>query len=168
MAMKADIRVHAQFPKHVSQGIPIDLDASNWEWRHCLTFPVDRIALLSTKPFKWVRYATGIIVGAQGDLSHERDSLALVNYEDVAHPTSIELFYHVSDEEKLNMFPLDQDLMKARTVTSSRATYRRGRFRARVEKRDETCVLTGAPENYCDAAHMIGFSKGDKVCVFSF
>ena len=54
------------------------------------------------------------------------------------------------------------------TSTSTTTTGRRD-FTDRVWARDQTCVITGAPQLICQAAHLIPRSKGDNVRVtFSF
>jgi len=73
--LPAIISVHAQFPKNVVPNTEHDLDPTNWEWEKCLAFPVNRLNDLrfSLKPYKWIRYATGIIIGARGELCTERN-----------------------------------------------------------------------------------------------
>ena len=67
----AIISVHVQFPKIIVLDTKLDVDPTNWEWKKCLAFPVSRLNELgfSLKPYKWIRYATGIVVGARGDLA---------------------------------------------------------------------------------------------------
>jgi hypothetical protein len=48
-------------------------------------------------------------------------------------------------------------------VTSSEMTPRRSNFRRDVIERDFQCVVTLTPAEWCDAAHIIPKSKGDKV-----
>ncbi|TFY63086.1 hypothetical protein EVG20_g6467 [Dentipellis fragilis] len=131
--MPATILVYTQFPTTVSRRIPND-----WKWTRTLAFPLDDLAKLklSPTPFKWIRYATGVVVGAQGDLSHQRDSVALVNYDDPLPGESLELYYHVSDEKKLHMFPLDPLLANSRTATPSAKSTRQANFGGEVMQRD--------------------------------
>ena len=59
----AIISVHAQFPKNVSPNTKPELAPTNWEWRQCLAFPVDKLNSLgfSSKPYKCIRFATGVV-----------------------------------------------------------------------------------------------------------
>src|SRR6266403_4885263 len=73
--LPAIISVHVQFPKNVILNTELDLDQSNWEWNKSLAFPVSKLKnlRLSLKPYKWIRYATGIVMGARGELCTERE-----------------------------------------------------------------------------------------------
>jgi hypothetical protein len=139
-----------------------------WEWQKCLVFPVSKLNDLqfSSKPYKWIRYCTGVVVGARGELSTERDSPnpVTMDYDSGISGVSIDLdlYYHIADQEKRRMFPIDGKIVGPRTVTSSRTSTRRDEFFEDVVVRDERCVVTGDSE-YCDAAHLLPHSKGDKV-----
>ena len=164
---EAHISVHAQFPQilvlETEQGH--DLDPANWEWEKCLIFPVSKLnnLRLSSKPYKWIRFATGIVMGAHGDLCTERDLPVPIDYDSGLSAVSIDLYYHTSDQEKRRMFPVDPKISDARTVTSSRTSTRRGDFRADVLHRDGDCVATGVPPTYCDAVHLLPHSNGNMV-----
>ncbi|KAI0246989.1 hypothetical protein BJV78DRAFT_1249580 [Lactifluus subvellereus] len=158
------IRVHAQFPKVLIPHTELDLSLDNWVWAHCLTFPIDKLndLLFSSKPYKWIRYATGSVVGARGELSTECALPIAIDYDSPLSSVSIDLYYHTTNEEKLCIFPLDPSLANTRIVTSSQTSTRRDNFRADVEERDgRRCVVTSAPHNQCDAAHLLPHSKGD-------
>jgi len=163
----AIISVYAQFPKNVMSNTELDLDSSNWEWKKCLVFPVDRLNTLkfSSKLFKWIRYATGIVVGAHGDLCAEPDlpNPVPIDYDSCLSAVSTNLYYHTTDQEKRRMVPIDPKLADTRTVTSSWTSTRQDDFWDEVEDRDGTCVLTGHPESVCNAAHLLPHSKGDTV-----
>ena len=133
-----EIKVFAMFPT--------DSGRSNWTWVHCLTFELAALNELhfSSKPYKWIRYATGIVVGAQGDLSSERNSPDnVMNYDDDLISTSANLYYHISPAEKQRMFPTDPDMCRT-YITSSDATVRREALRSDLVARDGVCVLTQA------------------------
>ncbi len=101
-ATELDIKVFAMFPT--------GSEPSNWTWVHCLTFELATLTELhfSSKPFKWIRYATGIVVGAQGHLSFEPNSPDdVMNYDDDLTSTSANLYYHVSPAERRRMFLTD-------------------------------------------------------------
>lgn len=161
------ISVHAQFPKNVVLGSELELDPANWEWKKCLAFPVSRLNDLrfSLKPYKWIRYTTGIIIGARGELCIERDSPNPnpIDYNSDLSAVSIDLYYHTADQEKRLMFPIDPNLADTSTLTSSRTSTRRDNFCWDVEDRDENCVLTGDPPVVCEAVHLIPQCTGDTV-----
>jgi hypothetical protein len=161
------ISVHTQLPKNVMPNTEVDLDPTNWEWKEILAFPVSRLSDLrfSLKPYKWIRYATGIVIGVRGELCTERDlpNPVPIDYDSGLSAVSIDLYYHTTDQEKRYIFPIDPKLVGARTVTSSRTSTRRDDFHDEVENRDEVCVVTGGPGFPCDAAHLLPHSKGDKV-----
>ena len=166
--LEAFISVYAQFPQNVVLDTEHDLNPANWEWEKCLTFPVSELNNLrfSLKPYKWIRFATGIVMGAHGELCIERDSPhpVPIEYDSGLSAVSIDLYYHTSDQEKRRMFPIDPKLADIGTVTSSRTSTRRVNFRAVVQSRDRGCVVTGHPPKFCDAAHLIPHRKGSTVC----
>ena len=161
-----EIRVYALFPHAVATSRDlIDVQPSNWHWVHCLTLLVETLNALqfSQRPHKWIRYAIGVIVGAEGDLSSLPDSLNVVDYNAVLPAESTALYYHTSEEERRRMFPIDPDIGRT-NIASSVATTRRARFHDDVAERDgRTCVLTGVDEEFCDAVHLLAHSKGDRV-----
>ncbi|KAJ2917894.1 hypothetical protein MD484_g2508, partial [Candolleomyces efflorescens] len=162
----AEIQVYAPFPRTLGLDAQHSLDPSNWRWVHCLTLPIEKLGTLqfSSKPYKWIRYGIGVVVGAQGDLSYSRDSPlpTLVDYDTGILPAeSIVLYYHTNDEERRRMFPTDPKIGHT-SVTSSVATSRRSQFRTEVEKRDGgRCTLSGIDHEGCDAAHLLPHSKGN-------
>lgn len=174
----AVITVFASFPTEIT--VPPNLLPDNWRWVACLTLPVDKLLQLklSLKPYKWIRYAIGVVVGAQGHLSTSSDPLSRltvdhnINANEFLTQHTSELYYHLSDAEKVLMFPIDPDLGRTNTscystASDSAATSHRVRFRQDVKDRDgEACVLTGYGIPVCDALHLLAHSKGDKVCTF--
>lgn len=161
--MNAEITVYAELPFSLTK--PLDLAPENWSWVHCLTFPVgDLLRLkLSSKLYKWIRYATGVVVGAQGDLFDVEGRL--INYDSDLPPASIALRYHLSDAEKRRMFPIDPHFACS-TVSSSVTTAGVPDFYRNVEIRDRACLVTGDGPSACDATHLVAHSKGDLVCHF--
>ncbi|KAI0289830.1 hypothetical protein BC826DRAFT_970734 [Russula brevipes] len=153
------------FPKDVVPHLEVNLGTSNWEWEECLAFPVSKLSNLqfSSKPYKWIRYAIGVVVGARGDLCTERDlpNPIPIDYNSVLSSTSIDLYYHTTDQEKRRMFPIGLRLNNTSTVTSSTVSTRRERFCQDVEERDGACVVTGGPASICQAAHILPHSIGD-------
>src|SRR6266478_3998202 len=130
--LTAIISVHAQFPKN--------LEPTNWEWKQSLAIPVSRLNDLqfSLKPYKWIRYATGIVIGACGELCTECDlsNPVPIDYNSGLPAVSMDLYYHTTDQEKRHMFPLDPNLADTRTMTSSRTSTARDNFHGDVEGRD--------------------------------
>jgi len=165
--LAAIISVHAQFPKNVVPNTELDLDPTNWQWKECLAFPISALNNLrfSLKPYKWIRYATGIVIGAHGDLCTQRDlpNPIPIDYNSCLSAPSTDLYYHTTDQEKRRMFPIDPRLADTRTLTSSRTSTGRDNFRGDVGRRDGRCVLTGYPAYLCQAAHFLPHSKGDTV-----
>ena len=165
---EAIISVYAQFPQDVVPNAEHNFDSTNWEWEKCLTgtFPVSELDDLgfSLKPYRWIRFATGIVMGVHGELCVERDfNSTPIDYDSGLSAVSIDLFYHTTDEEKRRMFPIDPKLADSRTITSSGTSTRRADLRDDVEHRDESCVVTGGPSAICKAAHLLPHSKGDTV-----
>ena len=161
-----EIQVYALLPHAVSLVGGLDVDPSNWHWVHCLTLPVETVNALqfSQRPYKWIRYAIGAIVGAKGHLSSRPDSLNVVDYNAVLPAESTALYYHTSEEERRRMFPVDPDIGRTH-ITSGVTTTRRTRFHDDVAERDgRTCVLTGMIHGVCDAVHLLAHSKGNEVC----
>jgi hypothetical protein len=80
-----NIRVYAQFvsnpPPNGDEEQRGWLDSSNWKWTNCLTFPVENLNTFSRSPYKWIRYATGIVVGAHGHLFPQQDSATPIVYD---------------------------------------------------------------------------------------
>lgn len=154
------IRIHAQFGTSASATSP---------WHHFLKFPVNDLNRLqfSNKPYKWLRYAAGVVIGAEGHLQYDRDaSSPIVNYNAESLPdVDTDLYYHVSDTERENMFPLDPQFANDECTTSTGASsVGRADFRRRVMARDEgLCVVSDLAPESCDAVHLVPFSKGDMV-----
>jgi hypothetical protein len=64
---QARITVYASLPRIVANhGADIDLHPVNWEWVPCLVFTVVRLNALrlSRRPYKWIRYAIGVVIGS--------------------------------------------------------------------------------------------------------
>lgn len=160
-----EIQVYTSFLRVVALGAELNLNADNWHWVLCLTLPLKTLDVLqfSPRPYEWIRYAIGIVVGAVGDLSSSSDSLNIVDYNAGLPAESVALYYYASDDERRRMFPADPNI--ARTmITSSVATTRRSQFRSEVAERDgHECVLTGLNEVLCHAVHLLAHSKGDTV-----
>ena len=165
----SEIQVYAPFPHTVALGDNLDIDPTNWRWFHCLTFPLETLHKhqFSHKPYKWIRYAIGVVAGMQGHLSLSRDSLEIMDYDDGLPRESVVLYYHTSDEEKRRMFPTDPNIGRT-IITSSVTTSQRARFRDGVLERDERrCVLSDMAGKVCDAVHLVAHGKGDVVCYLS-
>jgi len=159
----AEIRVSAQFPQSPNHR---DLSPQNWRWIHFLTFPVDKINhpnfRISHYPYKWIRFAAGSILGVNGHLSTDRDSLQLVSYGDQDLPSqSIDLFFTVANTDKPRIYLVDR-LLRKESVSSVEGSRRRAHFRRDVIERDRFCVLTGREPDYCDAVHMLPHMRGDE------
>src|ERR1700730_13513638 len=101
------ISVYAQFPQNVVPNSELFLDPTNWKWEQCLAFLVREVnnSRFSLKPYKWIRYATGIVMGARGELCAERDfpDPIPIDYDSGLSAVSIDLYYHTTDQEKRRM-----------------------------------------------------------------
>jgi len=160
-----EIQVYATFPHPVALGTDLNVDPSNWHWVHCLTLPVETLKTLnfSQQPYKWIRYATGVVVGAEGHLSFSHNLPDVLEYDDDLPVDSTVLYYHTSDEEKRRMFPVDPSIGHTR-ITSSVSMSRVDDFRSVIVERDgNMCVLTRIRGRLCDAVHLLAHSKGDEV-----
>ena len=166
MAEPVIFSVHCQLPEDIEPD-NLNLDQNNWKWNKVLEFPADKLEELRLlKPYKWIRFAIGIVVGAHGELRREPDlsNSVPINYDDSRLPgVKTDLYYHTTDEEKGQMFPFDPELANAKVVTPSQTSTRRSHFRDDVARRDgQRCVVT-RDFPYNQAAHLIPHSKGDTV-----
>lgn len=157
------ICVHAKLPTDPEPSESVD----DWQWTLILKFPIHKLRALrfSNKPYKWIRYATGVVLGAQGHLHRGEGATSdLVTYEvDTLPDETTKLYYHIPEDEVERMLPVDPyfaDELK----TSTAATSRRRKFRHDVKLRDsKRCIMTGFGARYCDAAHLVPFRKTDLV-----
>jgi hypothetical protein len=123
-----------------------------------------RTPWFSHKPYKWIRYAIGVVVGAEGDLSTSPDSFVSVDVDAVLPAVSVDLCYHPALEERKRMFPIDPSGERTH-ITSSVNFSQRSDFCVDVGERDRRrCLLSGMKEIFCDAVHILPLSKGDAVC----
>jgi hypothetical protein len=131
----------------------------------CLLLLIDTLVecKFSRKPYKWIRYATGPVIGTYGNLSANQHSpTPIVNYEDGCfRPGS--LHYHMDDIEERRMFPLDSIATRNPLSTSSEETTRRCDFRDDLVERDGRCILTQRLELRCAHVHLLPYCKGDEV-----
>ena len=164
------INVYASLPQNVILDTGNSLRRTDWSWVHCLSLPIEELneLRLSHRPYKWIRYAIGVVLGAEGALSTSRDPQDIVNYDSASLSAgSADLYYHTSEEERERVFPVEPHIL--RTHTTSSPTTRRETFLEDVAERDAAlCVLTGMDGIYCAVAHLLTHSKDDKVYFFRF
>ncbi|KAH8980747.1 hypothetical protein EDB86DRAFT_3134631 [Lactarius hatsudake] len=74
------IIVNTSFPRKVVRGANLDLRPSNWNWVQCLTLPLETLQTqqFSHRPYKWIRYAIGVVIGASGNLYTTPDLSGIV------------------------------------------------------------------------------------------
>ena len=86
MVAPSQINVYASLPQNVVLGDGHSLPCANWCWVHCLSLPLEELNTLqlSQRPYKWFRYAIGVVVGAEGVLSASCNSHDIVDYDDTA------------------------------------------------------------------------------------
>ncbi|KZP16674.1 hypothetical protein FIBSPDRAFT_865632 [Athelia psychrophila] len=165
---ESEIKVYTPLPLDVQFGDNLQGHHTDRRWVHCLNIPTKKLNALqfSHRPYKWIRYATGVVLGAEGVLSTSPDSPTPVedSIVTVLPAETSSLYYHISNEEEQRMFPVDPRIGRTR-VTSSAGTSRRTDFRIQVARRDgNRCVLTRSIPRACQAVHLLSHSKGDTVC----
>ncbi|KAH8994546.1 hypothetical protein EDB92DRAFT_2113349 [Lactarius akahatsu] len=77
----------------------------------------------SHRPYKWIRYAIGVVVGAFGDLSTTPDLSGVVDYNAGLPADSIDLYYHTDEDERRRMFPIDPDIVRTQLTTRVSAKF---------------------------------------------
>ncbi|KAK0205828.1 hypothetical protein DFS33DRAFT_1380908 [Desarmillaria ectypa] len=135
----------------------LDLPTST-DWVRCLEIPTHRLREFTLMPYKWARHAASCIIGAEGDLSIDPNSTDFTGFDYDAPLHPYDLYYHIHGR----IFPIDPDFENDSVSTQSELLSRSSRFRASIVRRDESCVITHADARYCEAAHIIGHSKGDQ------
>ncbi len=160
----ATVRVYVQLPC----SIPVTLksDLPHWNWHHILSIPVSILNehRFSLKPYKWIRFAAGIIFGVRGHLKPSKQpNDASCDYEigELANE-SFDVYYHILPEQIARLQPVDPEIFDERlavTHTSSRAST----YRHNVGERDgHCCVLTGFVQG-CEAVHVVPHVKSNEV-----
>ena len=133
---------------------------------HSIAFNARRY---STRPYKWMRFVTVIIIGAIDVLSPECGDSPCPQSCDYdlsgdLPEQSLDLYYHTSDEEKKQMVPIDPDFVRE-NISVTHPSLCAPNFRRNVSARDGArCVLTEKHSDICDAAHIVPVGKGDEVC----
>ncbi|TFK86091.1 hypothetical protein K466DRAFT_663995 [Polyporus arcularius HHB13444] len=159
----ATVRVFVQLP----DSIPVapNPDLAHWDWRHILSIPVSILNehRFSLKPYKWIRFAAGIIFGVIGHLKPSKQpNDASCDYEigELANE-SFDVYYHTLPEQIARLQPVDPDIFDERlavTHTSSRAST----YRHNVGERDgHCCVLTDFVQG-CEAVHVVPHVKSNE------
>jgi hypothetical protein len=97
----AQINVYASLPLTVATSGDLDLNPNNWCWVHCLTFSLGTLNALhsSQKSYKWICYAIGVVIGAEGALCTSPALPIAVDYNAALPTQSINLYYHTSNKE---------------------------------------------------------------------
>ncbi|KAI0294650.1 hypothetical protein B0F90DRAFT_1755259 [Multifurca ochricompacta] len=151
------INVYASLLK--KPGSNIDPGPSDQNWILALRIPTNKVPF---RCYKWVLFAISVVTGAQGTLSTRPYTLHPVDFTGGLPTENVSLYYHISEEEKQRMLPIDPEPRLINTnVTSSVATTRQQYFHDSLVLRDGSCVLTGCSKLLCDGAHLISHCKGD-------
>ena len=141
----------------------VDLDLCNWSWVHVLVLPVDKLASLSfiVKPYKWIRFVAGAILGAHGRLSWSPDSAdPSVDYDAPLPTESQTVYYHCEESERDFVFPVDPHMIEDDPDVFTCDP----QFRFEVENRDGgKCVVTGDSPLVCSAAYIVPHDRGNAV-----
>ena len=167
MADQCIVRIYAQFPVDINALESSSLD-DGWEWAHCLSFPVQVLNhpgfRISRYPYKWIRFATGVVLGVKGHLSTSKDIHGIVPYNEENISTgTVDLYFIALQSDMPNMLPVDPNV-RQEWITSREESGRQTDFRSSVMQRDaNVCVLNGAPPVLCAAVHVLARSKGDAV-----
>ncbi|KAG6834888.1 hypothetical protein H0H93_006637 [Arthromyces matolae] len=111
------------------------------------------------RPHAFLRHVLFAVCGIKGHLFIDGvDSQPVqVDYDSV---DIREKYIYISDPGNEPAF-IDIDGLNSE-VTTSALTPRRLKFHKGVVKRDGVCLITGDPEEVCQAAHIIAHSKGDE------
>ncbi|OBZ79021.1 hypothetical protein A0H81_00088 [Grifola frondosa] len=134
-----------------------------WVWVQGLSIPKTHIFGFSVKPYKWIRFVAGALLGAKGILCDSLDTNAVeIDYDRPLIPGDSALYYHTDPTEQERFFPLDPSLACSSSSCNASSTSSRFQtFRNNVVARDVTCVLSGTRTNLCEAAHLISHTKGN-------
>jgi hypothetical protein len=125
-----------------------------------LSVPITDVQELSSKPLKWLRYAIGSVLGAEGSLEKYGENDRTVDFEDPLPSCHHFLYVPISPIRFVDIHGLDH-LPSSQFTTESRTG-----FWDDVMKRDETCVVSNNFAEFCEASHLIPHSKGSEVCRF--
>ncbi|KAL6297954.1 hypothetical protein BKA93DRAFT_813170, partial [Sparassis latifolia] len=110
-------------------------------------------------------FITGVVLGAEGILCATDNADAIeIDYDRPLIDGNFSLYFHVTPAELSRMFPLDPYVAEPYCATGSTTEACCDGFRDEVEGRDVRCVASDALAVMCDAAHLIGQSKGD-ICI---
>ena len=112
------INVHVSLPRAVESGGSTDVNPSNWRWIHCLTLLLQTVQTLNTlhasqKPYKWIRYAIGVVTGAEGIFCTSPDLQTVVDDNADLPADSVDRYYHTGVEERERTFPIDPDITRS-------------------------------------------------------
>ncbi|KAF8578422.1 hypothetical protein K439DRAFT_1638852 [Ramaria rubella] len=120
-----------------------------------LEVPVSCVSNYPIKPFKWLRYITGVILGTEGDLLTPNGEV--MDYEQTG-PIHKKLSYQPNSVVKFLDPSAINHLQSSQFTTESRVE-----FRDAIEERDHKCVTGQFNARHCIAAHLIPHSKGNQV-----
>ncbi|KAL4245513.1 hypothetical protein ABKN59_009829 [Abortiporus biennis] len=136
------------------------------QWYPSLAIPLSDFSHFSNSPRRWLAYLAFTLTGLVGKLRSDKDdpSSSELNLDSSDPITKYRAYYYVVDHDT-EITPVDPDLENASISDSSSFSSPRGRdamFRSRVIDRDRTCIVDGAYEEDCEAAHIIGSSLGNE------
>lgn len=122
-----------------------------------LKIPVSDVLKYSSKPLKWIRYVTGVVLGTQGILlSLDGD------HQDIDVETDNTTWRNLLFVEDRDIRFIDHDGLN-HCKSSQFTTESRLGFRFAIEARDQFCVISDHIARLSDAAHLIPHSKGSGV-----
>lgn len=146
----------------------------NDDWLPVLTIPTNEISRYTLRPLKWLRFLGFAIYGREGVLSADPDGSQPVEYD--TQLAKLQENYYFSSPRTMLLYcssplPLTETMVDEprladvddRSSDAHSLDSSRGGFRNELLERDGTCVISGEPPCYCQAAHLLPHAKGDKV-----
>lgn len=140
-----------------------------------LSIPVDECNRFALRPLKWLRFLGYTIYGRIGHISaapHGPPMDYQLAIEGGAHYYFISsgMFIHVGlGVLIIQIGPprlLDNQCINDRISSIAESAGRAG-FRAGLNNRDHTCIVSNAPNQLCEGAHILPHSKGSEVSLDS-
>ncbi|OBZ79022.1 hypothetical protein A0H81_00089 [Grifola frondosa] len=132
-----------------------------WVWVHGLSIPKTHLYEFSVKPYKWIRFVAGALLGVEGILCDSLDNNAIeIDYDRPLIPADSSLYFHTDPTEHERILPLDPSLACSSTITGSSTSLHFQRFMGDIVTRDVRCVASNLVADECEVVHLIGHSKG--------
>ncbi|PVF97566.1 hypothetical protein CPB86DRAFT_815434 [Serendipita vermifera] len=131
----------------------------NSEWIPIISIPREEFVKYTTRPLKWLRYVGSTVYGQEGILKGGPNDPEIGNYmAEGVYALLSDYFYYSAGSPRLvamNMINkcTSPGVMSPVTTCSS--------FDDAIFARDDSCVITGVPDEYCEGTHIIPRRRGD-------